>query len=130
MTNPETALKAEILLACGALPGVRLFNSPTGEAWQGKVVARDGEMVTLLRPTRVVYGWCPGSSDIGGWRTLPSGVAQLVQLEVKTDTGRLSDGQRRWLAAVQAAGGMAETVRSPEAARALLLGEAAAGCLL
>ncbi len=67
---------------------------------------------------RVRYGLCRGSSDLVGW--LPTTVTQddvgrtlavFAAVEVKTPEGLLSVTQRRFLAAVQAAGGVALVVR-------------------
>jgi hypothetical protein len=41
-------------------------------------------------------------------------IAQFVALEVKTDKGRLSDEQARWLATLEADGGHALVVRDPD----------------
>lgn len=119
MSNAETTLKSQIMLDCGALPDVRLFNNPVGEGWQGKRVAQDSATITLLQPRRVVYGLCPGSSDIIGFRTVTitpdmvgTTVAQFIAPEVKTGTGRVRDDQVKFIAAVNRAGGLAGVVRS------------------
>lgn len=56
----------------------------------------------------VRYGLCVGSSDIIG--LAPDG--RFLAVEVKTDTGRATDAQLRFIAAVQAAGGRAGIARS------------------
>jgi hypothetical protein len=47
-------------------------------------------------------------------------VAVFTSIEVKAATGRLRPEQRQWLAAVQAAGGIAGVARSVEEAEQLL----------
>lgn len=64
-------------------------------------------------------GLCKGSADLIGWITR-DGVAVFVSVEVKTATGRLAPQQRRWMEAVQKAGGIAGVVRSIEDLRELL----------
>ena len=56
----------------------------------------------------VRYGLCVGSSDIIGLS--PDG--RFLAVEVKTDTGRATEAQLRFIAAVQAAGGRAGIARS------------------
>lgn len=117
----EAAIMAAILRDCGALPGVRLFRNQVGNGFVGNVVERSGSTVTLANARQVSMGWCPDSSDILG--CVPrDGIAQLVAMEVKTETGRVTPGQRRFLDAVRSWGGLSAVVRSPEHARALLLG--------
>lgn len=76
---------------------------------------------------QVPAGLGTGSADLVGLRrTLVTGdmvgtyVGRFMGLEVKTSTGRLSDEQRRWAAAVQRYGGLAETVRSTDDAARVL----------
>jgi hypothetical protein len=97
--HDETRLVREILRAFGARPGIRLFRNSVG-------------MVRLPDGGAIPYGLCPGSSDLIGWRTLPSGVAQFVALEVKTPAGRLTRDQGRFLEAVRRSGGVAAEIRS------------------
>ena len=75
----------------------------------------------------VRYGLATGSSDLIGWRSVTitpemvgATIAQFVALEVKTPTGRPTNEQRAFLAAVHRAGGVAAIVRSPEAANEVL----------
>lgn len=56
----------------------------------------------------VRYGLCVGSSDIIG--IAPDG--RFLAVEVKNNTGRATDAQLRFIAAVQAAGGRAGIARS------------------
>ena len=105
--NDETRLVREILRTFGARPGVRLFRNSVG-------------MVRLPGGGAIPYGLCPGSSDLVGWRTLPSGVAQFVALEAKTPAGRLTAAQAAFLRAVARAGGLSGVVRSLDDVEALL----------
>ena len=58
----------------------------------------------------VRYGLCVGSSDIIG--IAPDG--RFLAVEVKTDTGRATEAQHRFIAAVRQAGGRAGIARSPD----------------
>lgn len=60
----------------------------------------------------VRYGLCVGSSDIIG--VAPDG--RFLAIEVKTKTGRATEAQQRFIAAVIAKGGRAGIARSPEEA--------------
>jgi hypothetical protein len=52
----------------------------------------------------------------------PDGVAQFVAVEVKSERGRVSAEQTRFIEAVNQAGGCAGIARSVDAAQALLTG--------
>ena len=75
----------------------------------------------------VRYGLCPGSSDLIGFTVVQispahigTAFARFTALEVKTDTGRTSPGQRLFLDLVRMRGGFGAVVRSPEDALAAL----------
>ncbi|MFM7550905.1 MAG: VRR-NUC domain-containing protein [Cyanobacteriota bacterium] len=86
--------------------------------------------VGALRDQRgrlVSYGLCPGSSDLIGLRRLQVTPEHLGQelavfcaLEIKSQRGRPTAEQQRFLALVQAMGGLAGVIRTPEEARSLL----------
>lgn len=123
----HSTLLAQIRLALGAHPGIRLFQNPCGVGWLGALVRRQGTTVTLANARRVTYGLTPGSSDLIGWRTVVvtpemvgTRVAVFAGLEIKTGTGRAGPEQRRWRDAVLASGGVAGVVRSVEDAEALI----------
>ena len=124
----EATIKRDILRALGQ-GAVRMFNNPVGSAWQGTAVRLANGNVLLHNPRRVVYGLCPGSSDLIGWRTVevtPDMVGQrlavFVAVEAKAARGRASEEQQQFLAAVRAAGGIGVEARSAEGAVALVLG--------
>lgn len=117
-----------ILLACSR--GVtRLFRNNTAQAWVGRHVQfKRVETVTvqpgdvLIRDARPLHaGLCVGSSDLIGW-TQRDGRAVFTAIEVKAERGRVTEEQATFIAAVQAAGGIAGVARSAEEARALLDG--------
>lgn len=67
--------------------------------------------------SKVRYGLLVGSSDLIGILA-PSG--RLISLECKSETGRLTDEQDKWLRMVRRMGGFACVVRSVAEARAAL----------
>ena len=104
MTSEQT-IQQHIRLACSK-GDCRLFRNNTG-------TLRDQHG----RP--VQFGLCKGSADLVGWTSrivTPEMVGQTVaiftSIEVKTPTGRVRPEQQQWLAAVQAAGGIAAVARS------------------
>lgn len=124
----ETPLQRRILLRVGARPDVRLFRNNVGAAWQGDAQWLHTGTVLIPNPRRVVYGLAPGSSDLIGWRTVTITPAMVglrlpvfTAVEVKTGQQRPSKEQRNFIAAVQAAGGIAGTARSVEEAERLVL---------
>lgn len=111
----EQSIQQHIRLACSRGP-VRLFRNNTGTLYD-----RQGRPVT--------FGLAKGSADLIGWTTrtiTPDMVGQRIavftSIEVKTLTGRVSPEQQAWLAAVQAAGGIAGIARSVEDAQGLTTG--------
>lgn len=107
MTNPETATLKRVMLAA-TRRGWRLFRNNVGVAQYPNGQA-------------VKYGLAPGSSDLVGWRSVTvtpdmigEEIAQFVAVEVKAPQGRLRANQRRWLNAVEAAGGVAIVARGAE----------------
>lgn len=106
----ESVVLARVRLAFGRLaPHVRLFRNNSGVAYHP-----DG--------SRVVYGVAsPGGADLIGWTTITvtpemvgRRVAVFTAVEVKAPAGRLSPAQRAFLAAVEAAGGIAAVIRSED----------------
>lgn len=117
-----------ILLACSRGP-VRLFRHNVGMGWVGKLERPSRPVQVTVFPGDVVIrqarplqaGLTPGGGDLIGWRTVKvtpdmvgDEVALFVSLEAKEGTGRLSAEQKTWRDQVQAAGGIAEEVRTVE----------------
>ena len=107
MANFETNIQQRIRLALGTDPNVRLFRNQVGQLPD----PRTG------RP--VQFGLAKGSADLVGWKTVTitsdmvgQSFAQFVRIEVKTPTGRPTQHQQAWLAAVEKAGGIAGIARS------------------
>lgn len=111
----EQVIQQQIRLDIGINPEVRLFRNNCG-------TATDPRTGNFIR-----YGLSPGSSDLIGIRKItitPDMVGQTIgvftSLEVKTDTGKPSTDQKKWLSMVTAFGGIAGVVRSPQDARRIL----------
>jgi len=98
MSQEETRIQQEILLRLGARRGIRVFRMNTGMA------------VDPSTGQRVRFG-TPGMADI-----LVLIRDRYVWLEVKTATGRQSEPQRNFQAAVRSIGGVCEVVRSADEA--------------
>jgi hypothetical protein len=126
--NAETPLQNKIRLALSQA-GCLNFRNETAGAWVGKVIHREGHIVTLKGASMITAGLCVGSSDIIG--IAPTLITQdmvgktvgvFVAAEVKTpqsgDDG--SDEQKKFLAAIIKAGGIAGIVTSPDEALALI----------
>ena len=99
--KPERVTLSECLLALSAA-GCIVWRNNTGV-----LSDRNG------RPVR--FGLCVGSSDIIG--IAPDG--RFLAVEVKAATGKASDAQQRFIAAVRKAGGRAGVARSAEHAVAI-----------
>jgi hypothetical protein len=123
-----TALMNRVMLALSEA-GRSVWRNTTAVGWAGKsfmlrpgekYTARGGERVVLeARPIKA--GLCPGSSDLVGFETVtitPAMVGRNVAIfsvwEVKDGKGRLTTDQARFLAHVEAGGGIAACVRSAD----------------
>lgn len=126
-------LVANIRLAIGkSAPHARMFLNPVGEGWAGQVQHRDSGVVTLCPARRITFGLAPGSADLVGWTTVtitPDMVGRQIAVftsgEVKpagSASPKFEPEQPRWLAAVQAAGGFADVLRSKDDALRLVKG--------
>jgi hypothetical protein len=107
----ESQIQADILRLINSRSDARVFRNHVG-----KVCDQQGRWHS--------FGLAPGSSDLIGWRQVviqPEHVgtiiAQFLSLEVKTETGRLSDQQKTWQRIVNQHGGCARLVRSVEDAK-------------
>jgi hypothetical protein len=91
----ETDLMRQILVAISAVPGAVFWRQNTGvfRSLSGREIVRCG---------------VPGMADIGGCY-----LGKHVEIEVKTDKGRLSPAQKRWKMAVERAGGIWVLARNP-----------------
>ena len=123
----ETELRKRVLLDVGR--EVRLFANPRGTGWMGKVLLETPDRVMLGAPRRVTFGLAPGASDLIGWKPVTitadmvgSTLAVFAAVELKQAGGThpVTEDQRRFLDAVERAGGVAGVARSPEQARLVL----------
>ena len=114
--NKETSIQNAILLALSQA-GCTVWRNETAGAWVGRVIHKDsGGTVTLANTRMFKAGLCTGSSDIIG--ITPDG--RFLAVEVKTSLGRLSSEQKRFITAVNRAGGVAGVARSQQEALSLI----------
>lgn len=100
--TPEGRIQAEVRLALGQIPRVALWRNTVGHA---EIYEGPG------RIRHLTYGLCPGSADLVGVAN-----GRFVGLEIKTPRGVVDPEQERWLALVEAAGGVGIVVRSADEA--------------
>lgn len=99
----ESQILSDIMLAIGAMPGVRIFRNNLG-------VARYADGASVR------YGvGGPGGADLIGWCD-----GRFLAIEVKTPGGRVAPAQHRFLDAVTSSGGVAGICRSAGDALALI----------
>ena len=125
----ERELIDKILMAASRL-GARLFRVNTALAWTGEVQRSNGsgKQAVFLGPRDVVIrnarplhaGLVKGGADTIGWTPVEikpehvgRKVAVFTALECKTGKLKLTDEQAKFLAAVEAAGGIARVARDP-----------------
>lgn len=99
--------------------GARLFRQNVALAWVGKQIKRTPTTITLENPRPLHAGLCKGSSDVIGWtpvlvtpEMVGSTLAVFTAIEVKAGRVPVTDEQRKFVAAVVEAGGIARVVRS------------------
>jgi hypothetical protein len=117
-----------IRIAIGRVPHARLFRNNRGVFWAGQPVDHIADTVVLAHSRRVECGLFQGASDLIGWRSLivtPEMVGQRIALFVSGEVkppkvNHFEPGQREWLEAVAAAGGLAAVLRSEDDARKLV----------
>lgn len=116
--NPTNHVK-DILIAASKLAGVFLFRRNVGMGWIGNsrrfsatetVTVYAGDV--LIRQARPFHSGIEGQSDTYGWQEVTitpemvgSKIAQHVEIEGKTGTGREATAQKSWGAAVTRSGG-------------------------
>jgi hypothetical protein len=122
----ERDTQNRILLNCSR-GDTRLFRQNVGQGWAGRLVSNQAGRVTLQDARPLIAGLCTGSSDLIGWRSIEvtadmvgRRLAVFAAVEVKSATGRPTEQQRAFLAAVQDAGGVACVARSVEDAQRAL----------
>jgi hypothetical protein len=128
-SKSEKTIKAEIQISLSRDRDVRVFNQPVGLAWSGKTVARKDDRVILDHAQAITMGLCEGSSDLIGWVSreitqdmVGKRVAQFLAIETKSKSGRPSDEQKNFIAAVKKAGGAAGIARTDADAWAIITG--------
>jgi hypothetical protein len=102
--NPETEIQNDIRVEASRL-GARLFRYVVGTFYN--------------RARKPCHIGTAGVADLIGWRevTITSDLvgqklAQFVAVEVKTETGKVSEEQKSFLSAVEKSGGLAMVARS------------------
>lgn len=125
----EADIQADIRLALGRMPFVRLFRNNRGLAWMGKVVERYGSTVVIANARPVEFGLTDGASDLLGLTRVtvtPDMVGQTLAVftaaEVKRPKVAVPDHQQKFIDFVNGFGGIAGVVRSPDDAVALVNG--------
>jgi hypothetical protein len=120
----ERVVLAQVLLALSR-GASRLFRSNAGMGWQGRVLHRNAQSLTLGNP-RALHAMPAGTPDCIGWTTVTvtpemigRKVAVFTGIETKHRSG-MSDEQRNFIERVQAAGGIAGCAHSVEEAQAIV----------
>lgn len=109
MSRSESDIQKSVMLALSEA-GCIVWRVNTGTGWQGTVLHKTADQITLgnCRPLRA--GLVKGGADLIG--ISPSG--RFLGVEIKTAKGRVSDDQQRFISAVNDAGGVAFVARSAD----------------
>ncbi len=114
--NQETKLMRNIMLALSGA-GCVCWRNETAGAYVGKVIHKDGNVVTLANSLMMQFGLCVGSADIIG---IHKATGRFIAIEVKTETGRATKEQLNFIEQVRAAKGIAGIARSVQDALDLI----------
>lgn len=122
----EAHNQAEIRLALGGHPDIRLWRNQRGLMWVGTVKSRTPKLLTLEHYRRYEVGLCPGASDLIGITRVtitPEMVGRTIgvftAIEVKHETAA-SDDQLRFIRVVNEFGGRAGIAHDADEARAIV----------
>lgn len=113
--NPETKIQNAIMIALSNA-GCTVWRNETSGAWVGKVIHKAANQVTLNNARMITFGLCVGSADLIG--IAPDG--RFMAVEVKTNSGRPSAEQLKFIAHVNENGGVAGIARSTKDALELI----------
>lgn len=126
MATEETNITKRVMKAVSKV-GTRLFRQNTGLAWQGDIIARTRDTITLGKPRPIHCGLIKGSSDLIGWhpvKVTPEMVGKTLAVftafEAKTKDGRPTPEQENFVNVIKQTGGIAGIVRSEQEALELL----------
>jgi len=122
----EAHNQAQIRLAFGGHPDIRMWRNQRGLMWVGTIKSRTPKLLILENYRRYEVGLCNGASDlIGIKRTVvtPEMVGQVVgvfsAIEVKDETGATKE-QINFLRLVRELGGNAGVAHGPAEAGEIL----------
>jgi len=125
-----THAEAAIRLALGRDPDTRVFRNMVGAGWQGRVVGKTLDTITLGNARHMHFGLAPGSADLIAIRRVvisPDMVGQTIgvfgSIEVKSGGGKAEADQTKWRDMMRAFGARAGVARTPGDASAILDGE-------
>lgn len=104
----EKEIQYEIRKVISQYPNIRLWRNNVGS-----MTDKNGQMVT--------FGLCPGSSDLIGLESVivtpdmvGKTIARFLAIEVKSEKGKASESQSKFLEMVQSLGGVGILARSSE----------------
>lgn len=124
----ETDIQRRIQLALSTPTG-RIWRNTVGAAWHGRTFTIvDGRLVSG-KASYVRYGLAPGSSDLIGPQSIEitadmvgRRIAVFAAIETKTEKGRLTNEQGRFIDTIVDLGGIAGCARSVEEALCIVEG--------
>lgn len=126
----ESSIQKKIMLALSNV-GARLFRNNVGKCWIGRSKVITEKTTMTLNPGDVVItsarrfnaGLHKGSSDLIGWTPIEvtqamvgGKVAVFTAPEIKSNKGRLSEDQKKFLKKLNDDGGIGFVARSEEEA--------------
>jgi len=117
----ERKIQNKIMLAVTKFG--RIFRNNVGRTWAGASKRTKDGGIYIEKPRPFHSGLCKGSSDLIGWVTIEIDgrrFAVCTAIEVKTETGKATPEQIKFIQTVKEAGGIAGICRSAEDAQTII----------
>lgn len=125
----ESTIQTEVRAALAQRPDVLVWRNNTGVFWQltekSECMCCGARLlaVGIRNASRVTTGLGVGGADLVGVQAIDvtsehvgTRIGRFIGIEIKTDRGRASDDQKRWLAAAARYGAAAGIARSVDEA--------------
>jgi hypothetical protein len=117
-TMRENTIQKKIMVAVSKI-GTTIFRNNVGKAWTGKANRTEDGGVYIADARILHAGLIKGSSDLIGWTSVcidGKKYAIFTAIEIKTNKGKTTPEQDRFIEAVRNAGGIAGVARSEDEA--------------
>ena len=121
--DSEHDIQNKIRLAIGEKQAAIIFRANVGEGWNGRIISKVGDKITLDNAHRISTGLPRGFPDLFGLKTVTitpemvgKKIAVFVFIEVKKNGGKATENQKHLHSFLQNAGAVGGIAHSPSEA--------------